>query len=139
MNGSLTFTAIFLIFAETFLTVFSCSVLPEGNLTIGLILPYRRTAGGSRGLRGIHYASAITIAVDNINKDPNLLPGIRLSFIWNDSECTEEKSIQAFLSQWERSVDGFIGFGCNCHTQARLAAALNLPVVSHVSTNIFLD
>jgi len=107
----------------------------EGNLTIGLILPYRRTAGGSRGLRGIHYASAITIAVDNINKDPNLLPGIRLSFIWNDSECTEEKSIQAFLSQWERSVDGFIGFGCNCHTQARLAAALNLPVVSHLCTS----
>ena len=133
------FKARFLILAATFLTVFSCSVLPEGNLTIGLILPYSRSASGSRGLKGIHYASAITIAVDNINKDPNLLPGIRLSFIWNDSECIEEKSIQAFLSQRERKVDGFIGFGCNCHTQARLAAALNLPVVSHVSIDIFVE
>lgn len=133
------FKARFLILAATFLTVFSCSVLPEGNLTIGLILPYSRSAGGGRGIQGIHYASAITIAVDNINKDPNLLPGIRLSFIWDDSECIEEKSIQAFISQWQRKVDGFIGFGCNCHTQARLAAALNLPMVSHVSIDIFLE
>lgn len=137
MDGSLTFKARLMIFAATFLTVFSCSAPTEGNLTIGLILPYSRSTGGGRGLRGIHYASAITIAVDNINKDPNLLPGIRLRFIWDDSECIEEKSIKAFISQWERRVDAFIGFGCNCHTQARMAAALNLPVVSHVSMDPF--
>ena len=138
MVASLTFTTSFLILAAIFLTAFSCSVLPEGNLTIGLILPYSRSAGGSRAVRGKDYASAMTVAVDNINNDPNLLPGIRLSFIWNDSECSEEKSIQGFLSQWEKNVDGFIGFGCNCHTQARMAVALNLPVVSHVSIIIFL-
>lgn len=139
MVGSLTFQARFLILAATFLTAFSCSVLPEGNLTIGLILPYSRSAGGSRAVQGKDYAAAMTVAVDNINTDPNLLPGIRLSFIWNDSECIEEKSIQAFISQWQRNVDGFIGFGCNCRTQTRTAAALNLPVVSHVSIIIFLD
>ena len=138
MDGSLTFKARFLIFAATFLTVFSCSAPTEGNLTIGLILPYSRSAGSGRGLKGIHYAAAITVAVDNINKDPNLLPGIRLGFIWDDSECIEEKSIKAFISQWERRVDAFIGFGCNCRTQARMAAALNLPVVSHVSMDRLL-
>lgn len=137
MVDSLTFKARFVILGATFLTAFSCSVLPEGNLTIGLIIPYSRSAGGSRAVRGRDYASAMTVAVDNINKDPHLLPGIRLGFIWNDSECIEEKSIQLFISQWERNVDGFIGFGCNCHTQARMAAALNLPVVSHVSIIIF--
>lgn len=139
MDSSLNFKASFLIFAVTLVTVFSCSLPSEGNLTIGLILPYTVSTGGGRSLPGNHYASAITIAVDRINDDPNLLPGIRLRFIWDDSECSEEKSIKAFISQWERRVDAFIGFGCKCHTQARMAAALNLPVVSHVSMDRFLN
>lgn len=135
MDSSLKFKARFVIFAVTFLTAFRFSAPSDGNLTIGLILPYTVSTGGGRGLAGNHYASAITIAVDNINNDPSLLPGIRLRFVWDDSECSEETSIKALISQWERRVDAFIGFGCKCHTQARMAAALNLPVVSHVSMN----
>lgn len=139
MDSSLNFRARFLIFAATLVTVFSCSVPSEGNLTIGLILPYAVSTGGGRNLPGNHYAAAITIAVDNINNDPNLLPGFRLRFIWDDSECSEEMSIKALISQWEKRVDAFLGFGCKCHTQARMAATLNLPVVSHVSMDRFLD
>ena len=139
MNSSLNFRAHFLlIFVSKFLIGYSCpGPSTEGNLTIGLILPYSTPIGG-RALDGKFYASAITIAVDNINKDPNLLPGIRLRFVWDDSECLEEKSINALISQFERKVDAFIGFGCDCHTQARMAAALNLPVISHVSIYSFL-
>ena len=137
MDSLLTFEAHFLIFAVKFLTSSSFPApSTDGNLTIGLILPYK-VSYGSRSLGGQYYASAMTIAVDNVNKDPSLLPGIRLRFVWDDSECSEEQSIKALISQWERRVDAFIGFGCNCHTQARMAAALNLPVVSHVSIRCF--
>ena len=106
--------------------------LANGNLTIGLILPYKVTCDPNRP--GEFYASAMSVAVDNINKDPTLLPGTSLSFIWDDSGIKEEESIKVLIRQHERRVDAFIGFGCNCSIQARIAAALNLPAISHVST-----
>ena len=134
MESSFKLKARFLLFAVTFLTVPLFSAQSDGNITIGLILPYK--VGSTGLLPGKSYAAAMTIAVDRINKDPTLLPGINLSFIWDDSECLEEKSIQAFIRQWEKKVDGFIGFGCKCFTQGRMAAALNLPIISHVSTQM---
>ncbi|KAK2571574.1 Resact receptor [Acropora cervicornis] len=90
---------------------------------------------GGQSRPGKFYASAITVAVDNINKDPTLFPGTSLSFIWNDSGCQEEESIKALIRQHERRVHAFIGFGCNCSKQARIAAALNLPAISHLCTS----
>ena len=128
-----------LICALVFLTFLPLSRSTEGNLTIGLILPYKITTGGVRSRPGEYYAAAMTIAVDNINNDPTLLSGIKLSFIWAESECDEEKSIDALIRQQEKGVDAFIGFGCKCFTQARVAAALNLPIISHVSTGLTDD
>lgn len=122
-----------LIFALVFLTVLPLSRSTEGSVTIGLILPYKRATGGVGGRPGEYYAAAMTIAVDNINNDPALLSGRKLSFVWAESECDEEKSIHALIRQQEKGVDAFIGFGCKCFTQARMAAALNLPIISHVS------
>ena len=133
MKSTLKVNARLMMCAVTFLTALPFSVASDGNLTLGLILPYRISGGGVQTRPGIYYAAAMTVAVDNINKDPSLLPGINLRFIWDDSECMEEKSIKAFISQWEKKVDAFIGLGCRCFTQARMAAALNLPIISHVS------
>lgn len=127
------FKARFMFCAVTFLITGSFSAPSDGNLTIGLILPYK-FGSTSNVPPGNRYASALKIAVDRINSDPTLLSGITLSFVWDDSECLEELSIQALIKQWEKRVDGFIGFGCRCSTQARMAAALNLPVISHVSS-----
>ena len=133
MEGSLKlFNVRLLICVVQFLTALPFSAPTDGNLTIGLILPYKVSSGDVQNRPGYYYASAMTVAVDNINKDPTFLPGIHLSFIWADSECEEEKSIQEFIRQWEKRVDAFIGFGCKCFTQARMAAALNLPLISHV-------
>jgi len=38
------------------------------------------------------------------------------------------------LYQLEKGVQVFIGPGCTCETQAKLAAAANVPMVSYVST-----
>lgn len=133
MTSSFMFRASLMFFAVTILIKSTFSAPSDGNLTIGLILPYK--VGSPDVPPGNRYASALKIAVDRINRDPTLLPGITLSFTWDDSECLEELSIQALIEQWEKRVDGFIGFGCGCSTQARIAAALNLPVISHVSTS----
>ena len=133
MTSSFMFRASLMFFAVTILIKRTFSTPSDGNLTSGLILPYK--VGSPDVPPGNLYASALKIAVDRINRDPTLLPGITLSFTWDDSECLEELSIQALIEQWEKRVDGFIGFGCGCSTQARMAAALNLPVISHVSTS----
>ena len=134
MNGVLlTFKTCLQLGLKLFLTVESQFSSLEANLTIGLVLPYSAGVGEVRGLPGKYYASAITLAIDDINNDESLLPGIRLNFIWNDSKCVEELSIDALIYQWEKRVHAFIGFGCKCFTQARIAATLNLPIISHVS------
>ncbi|KAL9957058.1 hypothetical protein ACROYT_G038645 [Oculina patagonica] len=82
---------------------------------------------------GKYYAPAIVQAVDDINNSSDLLPGHHLSFIWNDTECKEDQSLRALSYQvHDRQVDAIIGPGCSCQLEARLASALDIPMVSYM-------
>lgn len=122
------------LFLSYVLLISSSSVQCKGNLTLGLLLPYETAVGtGSNFNAGKWYASAIVLALEKVNSDPNFLPEIQINFIWNDTECMEETGLRQMTEQLEKKVDGFVGFGCTCATQARLGAALNMPVISYVS------
>lgn len=105
----------------------------EAEYTLGLLIHMRGNAPYMQ--KGIYYASAISIAVDEINRQQNLLPGNNISFIWNDTDCEDEnKTIRALLYQiYEAKVSAIIGPGCTCNTSARIAAAFNIPMISYVS------
>ena len=125
----------------TILTFMACTVAllylfpvaEATNYTVGLLIPMRVAYFT---MKGIYYASAFSIAVDEINKQDNLLPGNNISFIWNDTVCDDEnKTIRALMYQmYEMKVSAIIGPGCNCNTSARNAAAFNVPMISYVST-----
>lgn len=109
------------------------------DVKLGLLIPFkyaRRLANYYH--RGEYYASAISIAVDEINRRQDLLPGQNISFIWNNTECDELKTLRALVYQLNAGVSGFIGPGCTCTTAARSAAAFNVSMISYVSIIPFI-
>ncbi|XP_031575273.1 speract receptor-like isoform X2 [Actinia tenebrosa] len=106
------------------------------NITIGLLLPYLSAYGyGDSYSAGKYSAPAITVALDRINKDPDLLPNHHINFVWQDTKCNEEMSISQMTEFVEQRVDAFIGFACTCNTQARIAASLNKMLISPYCTS----
>ena len=117
--------------------VFCSSVSIAGEeFTLGLLIPFHTS--DSFNSKGLYYAPAISQAVEDINNMPDLLPGHNISFIWNDTECDEEQALRALFYQiQEKDVSAIIGPGCACATAARLAAALDIPMISFVSFKPF--
>ena len=84
---------------------------------------------------GLYYASAMFLALEDVNNDKYLLPNHTLALVWEDTECDWRKAISMQLKMLEEEhVDAFIGGGCRgCLTNARIAGAQDLPMISHVS------
>ena len=89
---------------------------------------------------GLYYASAMFLAVEDVNNDKYLLPNHTLTLVWADTQCDWKKTISMQLKMLEEEhVDAFIGGGCKgCLTNARIAGAKDLPMISHVSLIEFL-
>lgn len=103
------------------------------EFTLGLLIPYASSTA-STSSEGKFFAPAIVQAVDDINNSSDLLPGHHVSFIWNDTACDEDQSLRALSYQvHERQVSAIIGPGCTCQVEARLASALDIPMISYVS------
>ena len=121
--------------AFTVAFLFLLSVAQATDFKLGLLIPLKNAPFT---MKGEYYASAISIAVDDINKQENLFPGNNISFVWNETNCQDEgdenKTVRALLHQmYEEKVSAIIGPGCNCNTSARIAAAFNVPMISYVS------
>lgn len=108
------------------------------EVKLGLLIPFK-SAGriGNNFHRGEFFASAMSIAVDDINRRPDLLPGINVTFIWNDTDCEELKTLQSVVYQMNQGVTAFIGPGCSCNTSARLAASFSKTMISYVSNPFY--
>ena len=103
------------------------------EFTLGLLVPIDPSILDAVKA-GKYYAPAIAQAVEDVNNRSDLLAGHTLSFIWNDTNCDESQTLRALSYQiHEKHVDAIIGPGCSCHTEARLASALDIPMISYVS------
>eukprot|EP00112_Aurelia_sp_Birch-Aquarium-sp1_P024999 Seg811.12 transcript_id=Seg811.12/GoldUCD/mRNA.D3Y31 product="Resact receptor" protein_id=Seg811.12/GoldUCD/D3Y31 len=112
------------------------------DVFLGLLIPYNVTGGAdlSGYSGGEYYASAFLLAIEDINNSKQLLPNVTLHYVWNDTMCLVDLAIRSqiwqhcsFKGTQRTGVDAFIGTGCKCTTVVRNAAALNLPLLSHVS------
>ncbi|XP_020613215.1 atrial natriuretic peptide receptor 1-like isoform X2 [Orbicella faveolata] len=107
-----------------------------GEVKLGLLIPFKETASlGNSYHRGEFYASAMSIAVDDINRRPDLLPGQNVTFMWNDTRCEEFQTLQSIVWQLNEGVTAFIGPGCSCNTSARMAASFNKTMISYMCSN----
>ena len=112
----------------------------KGEIRIGLLIPYTSKVVMSTYKTGEYYVSSFLIAADKINNDSDLLPGHKLSIVYNDTGCLAEKEIQLFYYQLAKmNVAGIIGLGCaGCKIVAAFAGALNVPIISHVSASVLI-
>ena len=110
---------------------------PEASdIALGFLLPYNETSHLLSGASAVgkDYASAFLLAVETITNDSSLFPGDQVTFVWNDTQCNEQASVNGMLYQLSKGIQAFIGPACTCETQAKLAAAINIPMISYVST-----
>ncbi|XP_028027881.1 guanylate cyclase 32E-like [Bombyx mandarina] len=105
----------------------------EGTITIGFLGSYRR----SQTVLG-----ALPLAVAAVNREPALLPGLRLRFVAADIGRPrpplfmdkDSFSLRVMTQMRDLGVSAFFGPDGTCHTEAKLAAAWNLPLISHKCT-----
>ncbi|KAG7458595.1 hypothetical protein MATL_G00222120 [Megalops atlanticus] len=83
------------------------------------------------------------IAIDAINRSPDLLPGHRLEYEYVDDECSAVTGAGKIVTlQHRRNYSAFIGPCCSqvCSQVARLAAYWNIAVISPICADQeFLD
>ncbi|XP_066910581.1 resact receptor-like isoform X2 [Clytia hemisphaerica] len=107
----------------------------KGTILLGVLLPYSLgKAQMTAYYSGSFYASAMFIAIDDVNNNTDLLPNHKLELIWADTKCDWKETIQLQLNMMkDLQVDAFIGGGCEgCEATARNAGAENLPFISHM-------
>ncbi|GAB0097290.1 Guanylate cyclase [Sergentomyia squamirostris] len=101
------------------------------NLTIGFLASYVHTKV---------VLGALPLAVEAVNRDPTLLPGYRLNFKPVDTGKPSATSfraqpIRAMTQMRDERVAAFIGPDESCTTEALIAAAWNLPMISYKCTD----
>lgn len=80
-------------------------------------------------------SGAMTYALDVINADPRLLPGHQLRLDWEQTEGSVLVGTRRIVEMWNRSVVAYFGPDETCEVEARVASALNLPMISYVSVH----
>ncbi|CAH0719630.1 unnamed protein product, partial [Brenthis ino] len=102
----------------------------SNTITIGFLSAY----GWSQTVLG-----ALPLAVAAVNRDPTLLPGLKLRFVTADigrlrpslPMDKDSLSLRVMTQMRDLGVVAFFGPDGTCHTEAKLAAAWNLPLISH--------
>ncbi|CAG4979344.1 unnamed protein product [Colias eurytheme] len=102
----------------------------KNTITIGFLSAYR----WSQTVLG-----ALPLAVALVNREPSLLPGLKLKFLTADIGRPrpsfpldkDSLSLRVMTQMRDLGVMAFFGPDATCHTEARLAAAWNLPLISH--------
>ncbi|XP_065649694.1 atrial natriuretic peptide receptor 2 isoform X2 [Hydra vulgaris] len=100
------------------------------TIKLGVALPW---SGGEWNVAP-RFASGITVAVKDINKDPSLLNGYNVTFVWNNSKCNEKGALKAVVDMYIlEKVNAIIGPACSdgCKLAAILAEHWNIPMVSY--------
>lgn len=98
------------------------------NITIG----YLTNIGSASGLRvGLSDVGAIRHAIREVNSNGTAGHGRVLHMIKGDTQADPVHSTNSMLSQVANGAIAFIGPDNSCLTEATVAAALNLPMISY--------
>ncbi len=82
---------------------------------------------------GLVINGVMPLIVDHINNRSDILPNTNLTYTWTNTGGHELGNIKAMTDQWRDGVVAFFGPENTCTTEARIAAAWNIPMISYVS------
>ncbi|XP_063972285.1 receptor-type guanylate cyclase Gyc76C-like isoform X1 [Diachasmimorpha longicaudata] len=98
------------------------------NLTIGYLTAIK---GGLKDRQGLAISGAISMALDEINNDPNILPDVRLVMRWNDTRGETVDATRAMVDMICDGVAAFFGPEGSCYVEAIVAQSRNIPMISY--------
>ncbi|KAL3875931.1 hypothetical protein ACJMK2_033835, partial [Sinanodonta woodiana] len=80
---------------------------------------------------GKFYAGAFFCALEDVNRDPNLLSNLTLGYFFAHTSPDSLAYIRAMTNQYGNGTVGFIGPDGPCACEATVAAAWNLPMIAY--------
>ncbi|XP_076654349.1 receptor-type guanylate cyclase Gyc76C [Halictus rubicundus] len=98
------------------------------NLTIGYLTAIK---GGLKDRQGLAISGALSMALDEINNDPNILPNVRLVMRWNDTRGETVEATKAMIDMICDGVAAFFGPEGSCYVEAIVAQSRNIPMISY--------
>ena len=96
------------------------------TLVVGYLIPMDGGWDGGKAM-----ASALSIAIDDVNKDPLMMDGYQLTFKWRNSKCSPGHALKGMTSLLTENIDYLIGPGCSvaCEPTQLLASTVDLTQV----------
>ncbi|KAK2576982.1 hypothetical protein KPH14_011945 [Odynerus spinipes] len=98
------------------------------NLTIGYLTAIK---GGLKDRQGLAISGALSMALDEINNDPNILPNVRLVMRWSDTRGETVEATKAMIDMICDGVAAFFGPEGSCYVEAIVAQSRNIPMISY--------
>lgn len=99
------------------------------NLTIGYLTAAR---GKLDNRQGLSISGALTLALEEIEDDPHLLPNVSLMLKWEDTHGETVHATKTITQMICDKVAVFFGpEGNTCYTEAIVAQAWNIPMISY--------
>ncbi|XP_076549438.1 receptor-type guanylate cyclase Gyc76C [Osmia lignaria lignaria] len=111
-------------------STFGRSIQPrkQQNLTIGYLTAIK---GGLKDRQGLAISGAFSMALDEINNDPNILPNVKLVMRWSDTRGETVEATKAMIDMICDGVAAFFGPEGSCYVEAIVAQSRNIPMISY--------
>ncbi|XP_043524757.1 receptor-type guanylate cyclase Gyc76C-like [Frieseomelitta varia] len=111
-------------------STFTRSIQPrkQQNLTIGYLTAIK---GGLKDRQGLAISGAFSMALDEINSDPNILPNVKLVMRWSDTRGETVEATKAMIDMICDGVAAFFGPEGSCYVEAIVAQSRNIPMISY--------
>jgi Receptor family ligand binding region len=115
---------------HSFVNNINADAAKKTTLTIGYLTAIK---GELKDKQGLAISGALTMALEEINNDVNILPNVTLALRWSD---TKGDTVVATRVMTEMICDGvatFFGPEGPCHVEAIVSQSRNIPMIAYVS------
>ncbi|KAI9581516.1 receptor-type guanylate cyclase Gyc76C-like isoform X1 [Glossina fuscipes] len=107
------------------------SVRDSQNRTIITVGYLTAITGELKDKQGLAISGALTMALDEINNDTNLLPGVVLELRWNDTKGDTVLATKAITQMICDGVAVIFGPEGPCYVEAIVTQSRNIPMISY--------
>ncbi|XP_060656208.1 receptor-type guanylate cyclase Gyc76C-like isoform X1 [Drosophila nasuta] len=113
------------------LLLLSVAVRDCSNHTILTVGYLTALTGDLKERQGLSISGALTMALNEINTDPNLLPNVTLALRWNDTKGDTVLATKAITEMICDGIATIFGPEGPCYVEAIVSQSRNIPMISY--------
>ncbi|XP_035826750.1 guanylate cyclase 32E [Aplysia californica] len=100
------------------------------HLLLGYIATMTIPGGNTELGEGRKISGAMTHAINMVNNNSEVLPGVELSYLLGDNKGQDLESLRVMTEQWKEGAIAFFGPENHCEMESRVAAAWKYPILA---------